>query len=123
MIYIGYVVSVAEAQRLLGLNDTFAVSYYDTEPIQKYLKAKGNKLVFRYIDKAACLFGISCSSVNGDIERYNTIEQTIISILLAKQLFYDEIKKLGVDTSVVNLTWVEKEPWLVQNPEPYVITL
>lgn len=123
MIYVGFVISVAEAQRLLCLNDTFAISYYDTAPIHKYLKAQSSKLVFRYIDKGACLFAIPATHLNEECERYSSIDQTIINILTAKKAFLEELKQLHVSIKTVNLTWIEKEEWLVENPEPYVISL
>jgi hypothetical protein len=124
MLYVGFVITVLEALRLLGLPEDFVSSDYDTEPLQEYLKQKKTRLVFQYIDKGACLFGVPVDTENGYTKfPYTTIEDTVQSITLAKIAFLRYIKQLNMDISEVNLTWIEEEEILVENPEPYVMSL
>lgn len=124
MLYIGFVITVKEALRLLKLPEEYVLSYYNTQPIQDYLKQKNTRLIFEYIDKTACLFGIPVDTENGYTKfPYTTIEDTVQSITLAKIAFLRYVKHLGIDTSEVNLSWIEEEEILVENPEPYVISL
>ncbi len=119
MIYIGYVITVKEALRLLGLNESIVSSFYDTEPIQKVLEEKGSQLDFKYIDKGACVFGIPVCTNYG--EKYATLDDCIFDLILVKRTFHLEILKLKLDISEVNLTWIESEEQLVKNPEGYLI--
>jgi hypothetical protein len=124
MLYVGYVVSVEEALRLLKLDESLVTSFYDTKPIQKYLNEKKSELVFRYIDKGACLFGVALELEDPKTNfPYSNIEDTLFQILLAKHAFQQGTEQLGIDTSFVNLTWVESDEKKVENPRPYVISL
>jgi hypothetical protein len=114
--YVGFVIPVEEALRLLNLPDTFASSFYDTEPIQRYLIEKQSKILFQYIDKGACLFGVK---VNLRLE--SSVEDTVIAMITAKKVFLWEVKTLGLDIRKVYINRVEEDSWLVENPEPYVI--
>lgn len=118
MLYVGYAIQIQEALRLLRLNDSYATSFYDTQGISAYLMQKRSRIVFNYIDKGACLFGVRCQ-----LESCSTVTDTLKAILEAKIRFEDEVKKLGVDTSVVNLTWIEEDETPTENPEPRVISL
>jgi hypothetical protein len=124
MLYVGFVITILEAIRLLKLDESLVKSFYDTKPIQEYLNQKQTRLVFEYIDKGACLFGVPVDTENGYTKfPYTTIEDTVQSILIAKIAFLRYIKHLDMDTNEVNLTWIEEEEILVENPEPYVISL
>lgn len=50
-------------------------------------------------------------------------KDTFYAILQSKYIFEREIRKVEVDTSVVNLTLIELEERRVENPQPYVITI
>jgi hypothetical protein len=91
-------------------------SFYETEPIQKYLEEKGSNLVFQYIDKGACLFGLEVK-----LRQEPSVEDTILAMITYKKMFHCEVKALRIDTSVVNITRIEEDSWPVENPEPYVI--
>lgn len=116
MLYIGFVIPIEEALRLLKLPDDFVKSFYDTEPIQNYLEERGSKIVFRYIDKGACLFAHEIK-----LRKEPSVEDTILAMIHTKKLFHYEIKALKIDLSVVNINRVEEESWPMENPEPYVI--
>jgi hypothetical protein len=120
MMYIGFRISVAEALRIFDLGDPYARSFYDTGLIQKWLEEeKGSKLFFDYIDKGACLLGIP---VRIGVD-YPTIEYTFCRMVEAKNSFLYEMKNMGIDISKVNLTDIDSDEVLVENPEPYVITM
>ena len=116
--YVGYSIEIQEALRLLNLDESYAPSFYQTEKIQDYLKKKGSCLLFEYIDKGACLFGVACGS-----KPYGSMTETLKQILDAKILFEDELKQLNIDTSIVYTAWVEEQSVLRVNPEPWVISL
>lgn len=116
MMYIGFVIPVEEALRLLKLPDNFVKSFYDTGPIQTYLEERDSKIVFSYIDKGACLFGLPIK-----LRREPSVEDTILAMITAKKMFHYEIKALKIDISSVNINRVEEDSWLWENPEPYVI--
>ena len=118
MMYIGFVIPLEEALRLLKLPEDFVKTFYDTEPIQRYLEERGSKLVFRYIDKGACLFAHEVK-----LRQEPSVEDTIYTMITIKRMFYYEIKALKIDISVVNINRIEVEAWPVENSEPYVITL
>lgn len=99
-------------------------SYKNTKPIQEYLKQRNTRLVFEHIEKEAFLFGLPVDTENANTKfPYTTIEDTVQSITIAKILFLRYMKHLNIDISEVNLTWIEEEEVLVENPEPYVISL
>lgn len=114
--YIGFVIPVEEALRLLKLPDTYVKSFYDTGPIQKYLEERGSNLVFSYIDKGACLFGLHVKLLPE-----TSVENTILAMINTKKMFTYEVKALKIDISKVNINRVEEDCWTVENPEPYVI--
>jgi hypothetical protein len=119
MIYVGFVITIDEAIRLLKLDRSIKQNFYETRPIQRILEDKGSCLHFEYIDKGACILGVP---IRMD-EPYSPVSDTIIQILLAKKVFLEEMKKQEADMSSVYLTWIEEEERLVENPEPYVISL
>jgi hypothetical protein len=118
MIYVGFVISMEEALRLLKLEDSFVKTYYDTKPIQDLLADFGSHLVFEYMDKGACLFAMKVQ-----LKQEPSIEETIFQLIAAKKQFLTEITALKIQIDKVNLTRIEEESWLVENPEPYVISL
>ena len=118
MIYVGFVIPLEEALRLLKLPENTVSSSYDTKPIQNYLKEKQSKLEFQYIDKGACLLGVKLL-----LRQESSVDDTIMAMITAKKFFHWEVKTLGLDISKVNINRIEEESWPVENPEPYVITL
>ncbi len=123
MIYVGYVIRVDEAVRLLKFDFTLVKSFYDTAAIESYLKEQKSKLTFLYIDKGAGLLGISLDDYRGASSPYSTVKDTVFLLEGAQKLFLAEVKRLGIDTSLVNLTWIEEEEHPVKDPEPYVISI
>lgn len=116
--YIGFVITVEEALRLLKLPEDYVKSSYDTAPIQNYLEERGSSIVFQYIVKGACLFALQVK-----LRQEPSVEDTILAMINTKKMFGYEIKALKIDTKVVNINRVEEEAWPVENPEPYIITL
>jgi hypothetical protein len=124
MLYVGFVISLQEALRLLTLPETTVSSFYDTTPIQKYLNQKKSEIVCSYIDKGACLFAVALDLEDTKTNfPYSNIEDTFFQILLAKHAFKHELRHLDIDTSYVNITWIESEETRVERPDPYVISI
>ena len=119
MMYVGFVITVKEAVRLLKLDEFTVTSDYDTLPIQNYLKEKGSQLEFTYIDKGACAFGLHVCNSYG--EKYTTLDECIEGLQETKRKFHEEIEKMKIDTREVNLTWIESEERLVKSPQGYLI--
>ena len=120
--YIGFVITIQEAIRLFKLNKNIVSSFYDTEPIQAYLREKNNDLQFKYIDKGAYVLGIPVNTEdNTTCFPYANLEDTFYAMIHAKYIFEREIRNLAVDMSVVNITWIESEEVCVEHPQPYVI--
>lgn len=116
MMYIGFVIPIEEALRLLNLKDDFVKSFYDTAPIQAYLEERGSYLVFQYIDKGACVFGFPVK-----LRQESSVEDTILAMITAKKQFGYEVRALKINISKVYINRVEEDSWLVENPEPYLI--
>lgn len=116
MLYIGFVIPIEEALRLLKLPEDFVKSFYDTDAIQTYLEERGSNLTFQYMDKGACLFGHRVK-----LRQESSVEDTVMVMITAKKMFYYEIKALKLDISKVYINRIEEDSWLVENPEPYVI--
>jgi hypothetical protein len=116
MIIIGFPITVEEACRLLHIELIRIKTFYHTEPIQTYLKEKNAALEFHYIDKGTCAFGIPLQTYPP-----RCVGDTTIDILHARRLFLLECKRLGVELHAVEITFVEEEPFLLHEPEPYVL--
>lgn len=116
MLYVGFVIPMEEALRLLKLEENFVKTFYDTKPIQELLLDLGANLVFQYIDKGACLFAYPVK-----LRKEASVEDTILALINAKKSFGYEVRALKLDISNVYINRVDEEAWLVENPEPYVI--
>lgn len=123
MSFVGFQIEITEALRLLKLDESFVKTYYDTQPIQNYLKNKKSKLVFQYIDKGSCLLGYPIARGLDEPGTSYKVNDTIIEILRAQVQFHNEIKALDIDISKVFITLIEEEPFLDTSGEPYVINL
>lgn len=123
MTYVGFPIDIAEALCLLNLEEKFVKTFYDTEPIQEFLKDKKSKLVFCYIDKGSCLLGYPVARDRDHPSTWYKVDDMISQILKAKTAFKEEMKSLGIDISKINVTKVEEETFLDTSGEPYVITL
>ncbi len=122
--YVGFAISVQEALRLLKLPENTVSSFYETTPIQKYLTEKDSYLTFQYIDKGACLLGVHVQVEEKETcFPYANLEDTFYAIIRSKHIFQREVANLQIDTSYVNITWIEEGEKRVENPQPYVITL
>ena len=117
MLYVGFPVSVKEALRLLKLDENIVTSYYDTEPIQKYLQTKKSKLTFFYGDKGSCVLGIPLS------DSILPFETAFGEILVARSNFILEARALDLDFSHVEITQIEKESVVWENPDPFLISV
>ncbi len=116
MLYVGFPISVKEALRLLKLEENIVTSYYDTEPIRKYLQSKKSRLTFFYIDKGVCLLGIPLS------DSVLPFEDAFGEILVARSHFILEARALDLDLSHVEITQIEKESVIWENPDPFLIS-
>ena len=121
MIYIGFVVTVPEAIRLLKLDESIVTSFYDTQPIQRFLRDKESPLQFQYIDKGACAFGLPLC--NNYAEQYRSLDDCLADMKNKQREFHQEIENLKVDTSVVNLTWIECGERPMKDPQGYLIDI
>jgi hypothetical protein len=118
MLYIGFPITIEEALRILKLDESLVNTFYHTEPIDLYLKSKGSKLRFKYIDKGTCAFGLP-------LENYHmSVEDAVIQLLQMKKAFWNEVESLQLDLSSLAITWVEQETQDEgENPQPYLLVV
>jgi len=119
MPYIGLTLYIEEAVRLLNLDPTIIMSYYQTEPVQKYLREQGSKLVFEYVDKGVCVLGIPFPYTKYHPQMIE-IDKGIQTILELKAEFQVEVKKLELDLSEVIIAQMESDSIKMKNPEPFL---
>ncbi len=117
MLYLGFPILIEEALRILHLDNSFVKSYYHTDPIENYLRSKGSQLLFQYIDKGSCLFGLAFS--DSKLPFYDALEEMIEK----KKLFWEEVHKLDLDLTYLQITDVECEGVCLPNPQPYLMSL
>jgi hypothetical protein len=125
MLYVGLPMNIGETLRLLKLDEKYVPSFYDTKPIGDYLKQRGSELLFEYLDKGICLLAIQVRyprKAENDVPN-GTVDQTIVDLIDAKQRFFEECHKLTIDLRCVEIQWIESEPFVLENPQPYVIPL
>jgi hypothetical protein len=121
MVYIGITIEIEEALRLFKMDESFVKSYYDTEPINNYLKEFGSSLDFVYLDKGVCVLGLL---LKGDKHYHPSmigIEDGLREILQLTKKFREEIKNLRFDLSAVTIAQMESEPIVMHNPDPFLI--
>jgi hypothetical protein len=121
MAYVGITIEVPEALRLLNLGPEFAKHYYDTEPINQYLKESDSALRFVYVDKGVCILGLP---LRGEPQYWPPmlgLETSILRIKSLAQKFRDETNRLCIDLSKVEIAVMESEPIEMENPEPFLI--
>lgn len=116
MLYVGFPIEIEEALRILNLDASLVKSYYDTGPIDSYLKSKGSRLQFVYMDKGTCAFGLPLGGYQG------TVDDLVVRMLQTKKAFWNEVEVLQLDLSYLAVTWIEQET--VEEgrmPQPYLL--
>lgn len=120
VLYLGFPLSQEEMYRLLNRKTPTDTSYtwWQTTDIEVYFAEKGSKLVFTHIDKNVFAFGLELHKFTGFWLPFLTVETAKKYLDEMNQLFWDEVKKLGLDLSSVVIEQMEDEPRHLQNPQP-----
>lgn len=104
MMYVGLPLEFEECVRLL----TGELCPDEDFSVQDYLKEKGSDLKFIWIDKNVHVLGYDLKG------RYMETEEMVKHIRHYQEKFDDEIEKLGIDLSVVDIAYMEdlEEPMI-----------
>lgn len=118
--YLGFPISQDEMYRLLDRQFPTDRMYHwwETNDIQDYFKNKGSKLVFTHVDKNVFAFGLELNKLAGFWLPFLTVETAKKYLDEMNQLFWDEVKKLDIDLSVVTIEQMEDVSIEIHNSEP-----
>ncbi len=118
--YLGFPISQDEMYRLLDRQFPTDRMYHwwETHDIQDYFKSKGSKLIFTHVDKNVFAFGLELNKLTGFWLPFLTVETAKKYLEEMNNLFFDEIKKLGIDLSTITIEQMEDAPIELKNPQP-----
>jgi hypothetical protein len=74
------------------------------------------------IDKGVYIMGVIVDEVHICDKAYQSVNDGLMQILVAKKKVVDGLKALGVNLSRFKIAPMEEEPIWVENPEPYLIS-
>jgi hypothetical protein len=119
MVYIGYPVYYEEAFRLFT-PQLLQHGCKEASNFESFLP-QFTSLRIHWIDKGVWILGFHLESID---RRYwkplLSVEDAMISILEAKKHFVEEVKRIQLNTSVVEFAYMEDGEEIVYNPEPAV---
>jgi len=119
MVYIGYPVYYEEAFRLFN-PQLLQNGCNEPSNFESFLP-RFTSLRIHWIDKGVWILGVHLESID---RRYwkplLSVEDAIIGILEAKKHFVEEVKRIQLNTSVVEFAYMEDGEEIVYNPEPAV---
>jgi len=120
VLYLGFPLSQEEMYRLLNRKTPTDTSYtwWQTTDIEVYFAEKGSKLVFTHIDKNVFAFGLELDKFQRWWMPLLNVQEATTYLYQMNQIFWDEVKKLGLDLSFVVIEQMEDEPRHLQNPQP-----
>ncbi len=120
MVYLGFPISQQEMYRLLKRDPPTSESYtwWQTNDIENYFARMGSKLIFTHIDKNVFAFGLELDKMTGFWLPFLTVETATTYLKEMNELFATEIKKLGIDISIVKIEQMEDVSIEIQNPSP-----
>lgn len=107
--YVGLPLEYMEAVRLLGKDS-------EEFSVEDYLKAQWSPFTFKWIDKNLWILGVEIH-----MDSYIHVGPMIEYIKRAEEIFYNEIKRLNIDLSSVNIVEMECSPIEVKNVKPYLL--
>lgn len=93
-------------------------NWWDTFDIQNYLNSKDSKFIFRHVDKNVFAFGFELEKLSGFWLPLLTVETATLYLQKMNELFWDEIKKLDIDLSIVTIEQMEDASIDLKNPQP-----
>ena len=114
MLYVGYPMEFATACDLVqGLGEWGSST---RSRLQKH------GLDLYNIDKGVYIMGVIVDEVHICDKAYQSVNDGLMQILVAKKKVVDGLKALGVNLSRFKIAPMEEEPIWVENPEPYLIS-
>jgi hypothetical protein len=118
--YLGFPISQQEMYRVLN-RETPTDPYYtwwETSDIQIYFERMDSKLIFTHVDKNVFAFGLELTKLSGFWMPFMNVQDAKEYLSIMNQVFWDEVKKLDLDLSVLTLEQMEDEQVVVYNAQP-----
>jgi len=114
MLYVGYPIEFATACDLVQGCGEYGSS--TRSRLQKH------GLDLYDIDKGVCIMGVVVEQIHICDKAYQSVDNGLMQILVAKKKVVDGLRALGVNLSRFKIAPMEEEPIWVENPEPYLIS-
>ncbi len=126
MVYVGYPVNLEEALRLFNLefNEEPTSSYYYYSKCREFINKKINQygLGFYVLDKNLHVIGLNLDESLGSCwENHISIDDSIMILLESKKKIKEAMKNANIDLSNIEITHMEGEDIIMDNPEPFLI--
>ena len=122
--YLGFPISQQEMYRILN-RETPTDPYYtwwETSDIQIYFERMGSKLIFTHVDKNVFAFGLELTKLSGCWMPFMNVQDAKEYLSIMNEVFWDEVKKLDLDLSVLTLEQMEDEQVVVNNAQPFLFS-
>ncbi len=118
--YLGFPISQEEMYRLIHRQFPTDRQYqwWETSDVENYFRSKGSSLIFTHVDKNVFAFGLQLGKMTGFWLPFLTVETGKKYLDEMNELFWDEIKKLGIDLSTVTIEQMEDVSIEIRNPQP-----
>jgi hypothetical protein len=115
MLYVGYPVYFETACTILNS---------PTDESEKSMNDRLNTygLVLDWIDKGVCILGVPVEEIHISDRAYQSVDNGLIQIILAKKKVVEGLKVLKANLSRFEIAPMEEETIWVENPEPYLIS-
>jgi hypothetical protein len=85
-------------------------------------RLKNYGLILEWIDKGVYILGAEVKEIHMCDKAYQSVDDGLIQILVAKKKVVDGLKALRADLSRFEIAPMEEETIWVENPEPYLIS-
>ena len=126
MVYVGYPVNILEALRLFNLtfNETLISHYHFSVQCRDFINREIKKygIEFHCLDKNLFVIGFNLDQKFGCCdENHISIDESIIILLEYKLKIKEALQKANVDLSSIEITHMEGEDIIMNNPEPFLI--
>lgn len=126
MVYIGYPVNIQEALRLFNLtfNENLISPYHFVSQCSNFINKEITKynIEFHVLDKNLCVIGFNLDKKLGCCDsNHISIDDSIIILLEYKLKIKQALLSANVDLSNIEITHMEGDDVIMNNPEPFLI--
>jgi len=116
MLYVGYPVYFETACTILN-------SPSNESDTSMNLRLKKYELTLEWVDKGVYILGAEVKEIHISDAAYQSVDDGLMQILVAKKKVIDGLKALGADLSRFEIAPIEEETIWVENPAPYLISI